>query len=102
MRKSKLDINILVHLKADLSKVIELVYPDEIVRPSIAFIEYIGLAAMGLEDICTPVKVQVQFHHNFKGVFTRILKDYISKKYPNLSCKRYDNISDLTNKSVHF
>ena len=65
MRKSKLDTNILVHLKTDLRKVIELVYPDEIVRPLIASIDYIGLAAMGLEDICTPVKVQVQFHHNF-------------------------------------
>lgn len=57
LRKSKPDSNQLVYIDNDLQKLLEIVYPDIKLRPKITAIHYIGLAAMSLEDICTPVKV---------------------------------------------
>ena len=57
MRKSKPDRNIIVSLNGDMNMVLKDLYPDEVTRPNVASIDYIGLAGMGLIDFCHPVKV---------------------------------------------
>ena len=70
--------------------------PDSIQRPKVKRIDFIGLAAMRLEDIARPAKIQVQFMKNEIGAF-KLIEKYIIGKFETLSGKHISDSVEYDN-----
>ena len=101
IRKQKPDVNYLAKLHSDLKKILEIIEPNEHLRFQIVSIDFIGLAAIGLEDYCHPIQIQVKFAKNHNGAFWEIFRKYIMNKF-KFTGKRFDTIDRLLNKSIEF
>ena len=99
--KNKLEDNILKKITLDLNKLLNMLQPDENLRPSLTAVNFIGLAAMRLEDIARPAKIMAQFNKEHQKVF-KLLKEYIVNKYDTLVGGNFYNYEDIMNRSIEF